>query len=614
MALCCGCLSSCSTPHPSGDSAAPVVEVPQRSAAAEPVPSKVACPSSGLETFACDAAHRCRAIDRNDDELDLVEFLCIAHADSQRPVPLRSVLAATPAMFRKNFTAKHGVPEPGERGHAYEVLETFLSPQVVASGQSASAMSPRTLMWDEATGFTISFNGDAAGDRGGARLDLMRYDQQQEAFELWALDLPAATPIQPQQPHTATDDCAHCHGPVSRPIWPMYPDWPGFYGSDNDELTSSSPAAQRELPLWTAFRECVGGSGCEVAGGFDPRERFSGLFAPGLERSLRDIWPAVPAAEIAAYVTAHPRNLPSPTSLGLFEDPGATRDWLGLRRHASFPFRPDHAHESAAPSRAFFHRPNLRLGVLYNRLLARSLMARLRRDPVFVEHQRFVALGVMDCGWDGDEHTKAQVQARFGEAVAERLHPLGLSIDAKTEVRQPLLLAALGSSVRDVDMRFSHSNPAYAPLDATEDAPLAEGPMDLGFIAYAGRDLHAVGASARYFNSYFDGTATFDELWAAHMLDALAADDPELASVYAPNSLTQKYARFTPRMALDGGFFTQMDALGSWMPLPYPRHLKAIHDREPFYKRMGGRQRFVDPYLAVCRELRRGLREQVAGM
>lgn len=162
-------------------------------------------------------------------------------------------------------------------------------------------------------------------------------------------------------------------------------------------------------------------------------------------------------------------------------------------------------------------------------------------------------------------------------------------------------------------MRFSHSNPAYAPLDATADAPLASGPMDLGFIAYRERDPQAVGASPRYFSSYFDGTATLDELWAANMLDALVLRDPELARVYAPNSLTEKYVRFTPRMTLDEAFFAQMDTLGEWMPLPYPRHLRPIHDREPFYKRKGGRSRFIEPYLAVCRELRRGLAEDFVG-
>jgi len=592
----------------------------------ESTPATPSCDSGRLEEFACDAAQRCRSVDRRDGALSLVEFLCIAEETSRsQPASLRSMLVTTPTSFRKNFTAKHGLARTGERGHVFEQLEAFLPPEVVASGQSASPTSPRTLIWDEGTGFTISFNGDAPGQNGGGRLDLMNYDPKREAFELWALELPVVAPVRPQQPHTEADDCAHCHGPRSRPIWPMYPDWPGFFGSDNDELTSPSPAATLEQGLWRSFQDCVAapraGAACEQVAPpvTDPssgtrRGRFAGLFAPVLERELREAWPTIEASAVATYVREHPGNLPPETSTDIFEDAEATRDWLGLRHHPSFPFRPDHAEHSGAPSRAFFHRPNLRLGVLYNRLLVRSLMASLRTDPVFVEHQRFVALAVMDCGWDGDLATKARVQTRFGAAVAQRLDPLGLAIGPDTDVRQPLLLAALGSSVREVDMRFTHSNPAYAPLDATPDAPLASGPMDLGFIAYRERDLHAVGASSRYFNSYFDGTATFDELWAANMLDALTPHDPGLAAAYAPNTLTQKYERFTPRMALDETFFAQMDTLGGWMPLPYPRHLRPIHDREPFYKRKGGRRRFIEPYLAVCRELRRGLAEELGGL
>lgn len=605
--LCAACPSA--PPEGPRESVPPPVAAatPELEGAPEPEPR---CDTSRLEDFECYADERCGEVDRNDSALDLIEFLCLARDASARDGSLATILADTPIAFRKNFTAKHGIPRVGERGHAYEELRDFLSAEIVDSGQSASPSSPRTLLWDEATGFSISYNGDAAGQTGGARLDLMRFDAERERFELWALDLPAQAPLRPEQPKTPTDDCDHCHGPHGRPIWPMYPDWPGFYGSDNDELTSDSPSAVAEREQWANFRACASDptshADCVQTG------RFAGLFDDALEAGLRASWPTSSPSAIATYVDEHPRNMPAGTTSSIFDDPGATRDWLGLTIHTSFPYRPDHAHSTAAPSRAFFHRPNLRLGVLYNRLLVRALMAELRRDPIFVEFERYVALTVMDCGWGGDTQLRASVQRRFGEATADRLRPLDLEIGAETVVRHPLLLTALGSSVRDVDLRFSHSNPAYAPLDATADAPLAPGPMDVGFIPYGERDLHVVAGSKTYFNSYFDGTATFDELWVARMLDRLSESDPALAAVYRPNDLTTKYARFIPRMALDETFFAQMDALGSWMPLPYPRHLRHLHDREPFHKRKGGRKRFIEPYLAVCRELRRGLKAGVS--
>lgn len=607
LVTCGGLWVGCSsTPRESS----PEPKTPDVVVAAETLPRDVEpeprCEPSRLEDFDCFADTRCRELDLNDGAIDLVEFLCLARDSAVDGGSLANVLARTPVAFRKNFTAKHGEARPGERGHPYEELRDFLSAEIVDNGQSAEALSPRVLLWDESTGFSISYNGDASGQTGGARLDLMRFDAKDERFELWALDLPAQSPIRPTQPATPTDDCAHCHGPHARPIWPMYPDWPGFYGSDNDELTSGSASAVAERALWVKFQACAADPTAHVE--CVQTRRFAGLFDDALEAGLRAAWPTSTPSAIARYAAANPRNMPPGTVGSIFEDEDATRDWLGLKIHPSFPFRPDHTHSTAAPSRAFFHRPNLRLGVLYNRLLARALMAELRRDPVFVDFERFVALTVMDCGWDGDAQLQAEVQTRFAEATSDRLNPLGLSIEPNTQVRHPLLLAALRSSVRDIDLRFSHSNPAYAPLDATVDAPLAPGPMDVGFIEYGKRDLHAVAGSQTYFNSYFDGTATFDELWVAHMLDRLSTDDRALAAVYRPHTLTAKYARFTPRMALDETFFAQMDALGSWMPLPYPRHLRHLHDREPFYKRKGGRKRFIEPYLAVCRELRRGLK------
>ena len=595
-----------------GESTAP----PEAAESPTPPPAVVAqpepaCDPANLHTFECGAAERCSAVDVGDETIDLVEFLCLARARAgEGDGTLGRVLAATPTSFRKNFTAKHGLPYPGARGHAYETLTDFLPEAIVDNGQSATPLSPRTIVWDETTGFTVSFNGNAPGQTGGTRLDLLAFDPRTNAFELWALALPATVPLQPEQPHTATDDCTLCHGPHARPIWPMYPDWPGFYGSDNDSLSIGTPVAQEERALWGDFRRCVlqGDGECPAAGFRDPQRRFAGLFAETLEAGLRGAWPTTSAEAIASYVRDNPRNVPPETTAGLFDDPERTKDWLGLRIHPTFPYRPDDATRTATPSRAFFHRPNLRLGVLYNRLLVRAVMAELRRDPLFAEYEAFIALSVMDCGWEGDTALQAEVQGRFGAAVAERLAAGGLSIDGTTDVREPLLLTALGSSVREVDLRFSHSNPAYDPFDATANTPLAEGPMDVGFIAYRPGDLHAVAGSATYFNSYFDGTATFDELWAARMLDDLAAKDPALAAVYQPHTLTSKYERFTPRMALDAAFFERMDALGSWMPLPYPRHLRELHDREPFYKRKDGRARFIEPYLAVCRELRRGLK------
>ena len=614
-------------------------------------PSTVqACDDSdrALPNFDCIADELCTAIDREDDSASLVEFLCVAKTASSRDgeqLQMGDILRELPGGFRRNFTMKHGLLETGRRGHVAEVIEEVVDPRLAANGQSADPDFPRLLMWDEATGFTISFNGGLVAEGanlraqdGAGRLDLMRYDTNTHAFELLALDLPltqrapdGSWRIAPYAPAEEHDNCEGCHGPHGRPIWPMYPDWPGFYGSDNDELTHDSPHQRRELTWLGHFRRCVAiesgapSQACvesrprtvEQAGRLDyidTRRRFDTLFADDLEQHAHSAFAAIDVPQLRSYLDALHSSLQG-RSLARVLDPasGLPRDpdedqlraWLGLTLHPTFPYRPNHSEASAEPSRAFFHRPNLRLGVLYNRLLARHVFHRLQRHPVYRRFAGLVAFALMDCSWQADEATMRAALTSLQATAADRLEAYELELaDARGRILYPGLLAALDLRVRDVDMRLSYPNPSFAPFDrGYDERALVENPMDLGYIAYASQDRHRIDDATSYFNSYFDGSATFDELLVALILDDLAQDSPQLRELYTPHSLHRKYVRATARTALDETFFQRMDALAPWLPLPYPARLKKLHDREPFDKRIDGRPVFIEQYRSVCTAL-----------
>lgn len=649
---------------PAPASSPPLDHAPASSPRLDLAPAAVACELDDPGSFPCAHARVCPTVDRSDAQIEMREFLCIAqsHVASGAGTPsLAAVLAELPVSFRKNFTAKHGLPHAGVRGHAFEELETFVDPEIAAHGQSADPEFPRVIMWDELTGFTISMNGGAPGQHGGDRLDLMGFDVSTQSFTLWALDLPLPERgvLAPFQPHTSQDDCAFCHGPFGRPIWPMYPDWPGFFGSDNDDLTAETTHQRTERALLNHFRRCIAAppaagpsedcasvpavlaetsrpaaaavlaetsrpavpaalaeasrpavaavlaeTSRPAAPAVDTRRRFSTLFAAALEDDLRRAWPTMTGEDIAAWAAANPSRL-SPGSRSLNLAHATTlADFLGLHLHETFPYRPDHRHESGEPSRAFFHRPNLRLGVLYQRLLVRAVFARLRRDPIFVAHAALVAHTLMDCGWDGPKDAYRRQLRRLRDDAADRLASADQSIVPRDRLLTPVLFTALGLRLRDLDMRFSQPHPHYDPFErAYPQASLVDNPMELGYVAYRDRDHNAVNGSKSYFNAYFDGSATFDELLVAKILEQLATEDPSLRAALEPHSLARKYAHSKARWALDQTFFARMDALGTWIPLPYPRHLRRLHDREPFGKVVDGRAIFIEPYRATCAAL-----------
>lgn len=436
-------------------------------------------------------------------------------------VSLDQLPAALPKELLINFTLKHGRLYTGENGHLIE--------QVVS--QSSSPTAPRAILWDERSGLTLSYNGGVSGQTEPNRLDVLEFNDTTKKFEFSALQFDNThAPVwqtEADMPE-ASRKCSHCHGAETRPIFAMYPDWPSFYGSDNDELTDTSKAVEaRESTDYKQFRS-------DVSTKHLPR------YAP-----LYD----------AANVKAHLR---------------------GIDIYPSYPYRQDTNEQIEAVSRAFAFRPALRFGILMNRQMAASAAERIESHPNF---DRFGALflhELLQC------RSSATAPA-WSETVKNAIGRAPKTAAGGKTFNYRDMLALFGMEVRDLDIRYSYNHAGYANEDASNKV------MEVGYI------------DGSYWNSYFDGSATIDELLAMKLYEHLTAD-PDFADLKGlvpnPDGLVVKYERRAERFKFDKNFFTEMDAKGRWIPIPYPEaKLNDVHHRE------GYPTRFQTQHAALCGKL-----------
>ena len=429
----------------------------------------------------------------------------LVHEIARHPevTTLDGVPALFPLELRRNFVLKHGIARRGERGH---LVETRVS-------QSADPDAPRVIAWDERSGLVTSYNGGAPKQSNGQRLDLHHFDLTTSRFTLSSIDFPIA----PGKPELASSGCDTCHGPHARPIFAMYPDWPGFYGSDNDELS------RKDSPTQAA--------------------------EPADYRKLR------------ARISSLPRYAP----LFSEEDTSAR---LGRPLWETFPYRPDTRDDIHAISRAFAFRPGLRLGLVLARMQARALVAHVIRHPRYAKLGPAFLGTLLECSLSPEASRNVLRDAR------DALHEAPKLVGKKLHERQAWKMFDL--DIRDVDLRYGYGHEGNASDDAGKN------PMAIGYIG-------------SYWNAYFDGSATLDELVASGLLDDLEKTHPTLSGLVVANGLRKKYAHLEERFALDSPFFDAMDRLGTWIPIPYPDALNVVHHREGFPKA------YRDQHEKLCR-------------
>ncbi len=462
-------------------------------------------------------------IDKNQPEMNKARLDALIQGAGART--LDRVPGLLPKDFRINFTLKHGKLREGERGH---LVERDVS-------QSSDPTAPRAILWDERSGFMISYNGGTPGQTEGQRLDVHEFDAQTKQFRLLGMEFNGTSaPVTKGEAEIAEAHrkCSRCHGPSARPIFSMYPDWPSFYGSDNDELTDTSKEVQRlEAADYRSFRSLV------------ERQRL-------------------------------PRYLP------LFDNANVAAQLRGTQMYPSFPYRPNTSTAIENTSRSFAFRPSLRLGILMNRLMAQSAVERITKHPNYARFKALFLHDLLQCRWPNaaDFQTSGWASAvQAANGAAPRMAPGGRTMHYRD------LLKIVGLEVRDIDIRYTYNHEGYRTDDASTNV------MSVGYM------------EGGYWNSYFDGSATIDELIGYALYKDLSAD-PAFSSlnglVTNPDGLVVKYERRAERFKFDENFFREMDKKGQWLPIPYP--LALLNDK---HHREGFPSRFANQHTNVCRAL-----------
>ncbi|MCJ8275256.1 MAG: hypothetical protein HRT44_00700, partial [Bdellovibrionales bacterium] len=144
---------------------------------------------------------------------------------------IEALVPALPSHVKRNVTFKRGnniskitVGELGPHGH--------LTP--TRNSGSATPEQPRVIVWDQLSGFTASWNSGNTNHSAHNRVDIYDFDFDNNEHRLvgWSAERGWIAPHEVDGGRT----CVQCHGESQRPIFPMYPDWPQFYGEFNDEM------------------------------------------------------------------------------------------------------------------------------------------------------------------------------------------------------------------------------------------------------------------------------------------------------------------------------------------------------------------------------------------
>lgn len=466
------------------------------------------------------------------NESPMTENTLLETINTSQISKLDQVPALLPNGLLINFVLKHGLKIKGPRGH---LVEHDVS-------QSSDPELPRVILFDERSGASLSYNGGGKNHKGeqqthGERLDVLTFDHKHKQFKLNAITFTQHTPghvgFDDLSQYKKNDQCLRCHGPHQRPIFSMYPDWPTFYGSDNDELLNQNKKQQRDE--YKNYRQFLTEAG-----------------------------------------TNHPRYTPLYSESRLQKYFNRSLQW-----YPSFPYRPNLSGNIENPSRAFAYRPGLRMGILYNRLTAVQVAELIKTHRNYQEYKEYFLFNLLQCRWSSSQKANSWLKKVESEIQQKTQTRSGQLLDYRQN------LALFGLRVNDVDIRYSYNHSGYKRKSQNDRA---RNVMDVGYIN-----------GGRYFNSYFDGSATMDELLSFQIYSDLINRNKLSRQLVTPRGLIAKYGRRTQRMKLDRAFFEQMDQFSKWIPIAYPRSLGSAHHRE------GYPRRFQQQHNRLCRELEKML-------
>ncbi len=532
----------------------------------------------------------------------------IDHLSQINVTELDQVPAQLSPAFRSNFIVKHGMLHNGPRGHKLEQ-------DVPGFGIHADVNNPRIYVFDPQTAFVVSYNGNVSQE-GGQALDMMTYEEVTKSFNFRKIEFPVSNG------HYALNDqsCNMCHGGVGRnekirPIFSMYPDWPRFFGSDNDELKLAEKyPTEKSIPADTdsVTRERIKMQKIE----HDSFFKFKFETAPQNPRYA-------PLFSSKAYAT---HGFPEK-----------------MENYKEYPYRSDveligQKLNPSDVSRAFSRRAGLRFNLLYSRLNVRQVVSTITsQSEQFEKFGKFFVYNIMRCG---PETSNNAVIKRWALTLKESLkkvedqksieyrawdlqnftpeNPLTdkghftVGSDLKLIGKKQALLeygqnlALFGLKINDVDIRFTYYHPDYLPESAYRNL----GPLDAMQVGYLDMCGDAKNSCEKYFNSYNDGSTTMDEHLTANLLLELGKNNREIRDFMKKNDasvnrgLLDKYSgsTFEKRLLLDRKFFTKLDSLSKWFSLPYPFQ-KGDSGKATKFIEMHHRAPFNSTYQANYKEM-----------
>lgn len=588
-------------------------------------------------------ARRSTATVEQYDEMNIENLLEIF--DTHSITQLDQLPPVLPHKLMSNFQLKSGINVDGPRGHKHEV-------DVPGMGIHAESLAPRVYIFDPKTGFALSYNGGRSANgspiQGGHSLDIFEYNESDHSFNLQKIDFhgPNNTiPLGGARAAMNNDSCVSCHGPSNRPIFSMYPDWPRFYGSDNDELLLGVTTDAEGRPI--NLREDV-----NCAAKYTNDAFMSLLRCETQKVERRDFlsFKAGPAQSNPRYSPlfspeAYQYNLvPADVRENNFDVASAPEYF-----YEQYPYRStveqDSSVDASNESRAFTRRAGLRFNLLYSRLLVRNVIHKMTNHPNFDDYGMFFVYNIARCGpqstkrvGDRDvektpeektavmnrwrpvilrELQRVDAQNRieyhvWDESSASKLRSIDYNVAANgvelkaggAQLQYGQNLALFDLKINDVDMRFTYYHPAYDPNNAFRElcsnkAACLSKTMDVGYL------------EGGFYNSYNDGSTTMDEHLSAQILLKLAETDEEIRNLMYRNGrhnpllargLLDKYGgpTFRERMRYDTEFFTLMDGYSKWFSIPYAESVKDLHHRAGF-------NLYREGYNNVCRTLERKL-------
>jgi hypothetical protein len=98
--------------------------------------------------------------------------------------------------------------------------------------QDATPANPRVVLYGRLAKFILTFNGDPS-QVGYDRAEILQFRDDTQQFELRKITFTGGTAtISDANPA----ECVFCHGTDPRPFWSSYNNWPGVFGSQDDNL------------------------------------------------------------------------------------------------------------------------------------------------------------------------------------------------------------------------------------------------------------------------------------------------------------------------------------------------------------------------------------------